>query len=195
MVTLSPAILWLFRRSEPRETEALFFKKILYVIPSLVVGGISSVNLSVNGGLLSEWLIPAFVVLAAAFIAPTIGCMRAYSTIILVIGIGLCAEGLILRESRYTSNPQVTAGASAAHSKAILSTIRNELEEQTLPSVESPRPLNELVGREIPCIGSMRVMTQWHTPVTRLFRIERCPQKIWVVGHDGTTPQLEMQSL
>lgn len=195
MVAFSSVMLWLFRRSKPRAIEGQFFKKILYVVPFLFVGGIASASLSVNGGLLSEWAIPAFVVLAAAFIAPTIEFMRAYSAILFVICIGLCAEGLILRESGYTSNPHVTAGSSAAHSNAILRTIRHELEAQTLPAVESPRPLNELLGQEIPCIGSIRVMRQWHTPVTGLLRIERYPQTIWVIGVDGTTPQLELRSL
>jgi hypothetical protein len=195
IVALSPIFLWMYGRAAHKPIEPAFFKNILYVIPFLIVSCISFAFLSIHGGPASEWAIPTFVIIAAALIAPSPSSMRAYSICIFLICIALCGQGLWLRENGYTSDPAMTTNAGNASSRAILNSIRTKIEKQQLAADDLPKPLSELTDQEIPKVETLRLVTEWHTPITGLFKITRDKENIWVTGLNGSSPQLETKPL
>lgn len=195
MVALSPVTLWLMRRAHRRTTPPASIKNIVYALPFLIVGGILSAMLSINGTPTSEWVVPTFVIVAAAFIAPSPKSMRTFSIVLFFVCIALCIDGLWLRSSGYTSDPARTASYSAAISRTTLNSVRDKVQKQQWPPVDAPKPLSELVDQQIPNVECVHVVTEWHTPITGLFKINRDEQRIWVTGMNGAIPQLETRPL
>ena len=191
IVLLSPLVLFFSRPSGTSANRQMVIEKIVYVIPFLIIGALFSAFLSINGTPLAEWVIPAFVVLAAAIIAPSVSSMRRLSIVVLVLCIALCVEGLWLRESGYTSNPELTLRSNRARSRAVLNSVRETASRQQLLPEDMPKPLNELLRQDIPTVESVDIVSEWHTLITGLFRIKTREQVIWVVGIDGEVPRLE----
>ncbi len=195
IVGFSPLIVWRIGKSVRKGAPPSFIRNLAYAVPFLIIGGIFSSVLSTNGAPLSEWAIPTFVVLAAAFIAPTTSSIRVFAAVVFFICIGLCIEGITLRNSGYTSNPAMTASSSAARSKTILSSVRSKIEKQEMHLLNGPVLLKELVDQEVPTIESLHVTIEWHTPITGLFRIVPQQQEIWIMGLEGTVPRLEAKPI
>jgi len=191
LVAFSPVILWFMRHAKRDAAPPTLLNNLMYTVPFLLVGTIVSAILSVNGSPLAEWSIPTFAIIAVAFFAPSVSFMRTFSIVMFFVCLALCADGLWLRESNYTSSPAQTASSSSAVSHAILRNVGDKVGKLNLPPVDSPRPLDELVDLTIPNVESMTFAAEWHTPITGLFRIQRSEQKIWIVGMNGVAPQLE----
>lgn len=191
LVGLSPAVLWAQRPRGGLSESAALIPRLAYLAPFLIVGVICSLLLCVHGVPLAEWALPTFAIIAAAFIAPSARSMRWFSIVLFVICIGLCADGLWLRGTDYTSSPSGTAGISAAVYKARLSSVREQVKKRQLPAPQQPTPVQNLFDEPLPSLESVRVVTEWHTPITGLFRINRGQQEIWLTGMDGDIPQLE----
>jgi len=191
IVLLSPVVLFFSRPAGNGEARPILIEKIVYVIPFVIIGGLFSAFLSINGTPIAEWLIPAFVILAAAIIAPSVSSMRRLSIVVLFLCIALCVEGLWLRESGYTSSPELTLRSNGARSRAVLNSVRETTSRHQLVPEELPRPLNELLGRDVPNVESVEIVTEWHTFITGLLKIMTREQTIWVVGIDGDVPRLE----
>jgi len=165
------------------------------VAPVLAVGVLSCLLLNVHGAPLGEWLIPALstMVVAAYVSDPRIRtriCWACFG-----VALFLFLDFILITQRGYTAEPERMMTIANAKNSGMVSRARRVLQDRALENGSVPvgkieRDVNgNLLPFEIPVFVRL-----WHTPWTRLFRIDTYDGIAWSTGEvvDGK-PVIEIR--
>jgi hypothetical protein len=153
------------------------------VAPVLAWGGFTQMLLNMNGRPLGEWVFPATATAVLAACVPNrrvrfIGCAGCFATALMLSG-----EFMVLIQSGYTTEASALKAMTFVANAVTVSRARAVVEARTVTEGAIPvgkierdlddRPLETKVAS---------LVRLWHTPWTRLQRIEWEEGSLWSTG-------------
>lgn len=163
-----------------------FWSVLLAFLPFWLIGITGSLLLSINGVPTVEWIVPGVAVLLLGFFCKSDAVFTSARWGLLAASVLLCVNFLVQTTRDYTASPERTRGAAAAYERAELLSLRKQLDEQA----GGERPAGE-VGK----LTVRKPVAEWHTPLTRLHRIERTPAVVWFPGGKVGEAELQVKAL
>lgn len=149
------------------------WKVLLFALPAWLLGVTSMLVLSANGVPAIEWGLPLICILILG-----IGCksergFTSATTGLTSLALLLCVNFFVLTSRGYTAvdRSQMTANF-------LKRSIKSEAED--LRKRHAPDEI--LPSKKVASTQRMTFHREWHTPVTRLYRIEKQPVAVWYPG-------------
>ncbi|MGC1275950.1 MAG: hypothetical protein WBC44_19770 [Planctomycetaceae bacterium] len=173
------------RPGRPRRTLGTI---LLAVLPFWLIGITGSLLLSVNGVPTVEWILPAIAVLLIGIACKSQALFTFSRWLLPVVTVLLCVNFLALTSRGYTAAPKKTVGAYAAVMRARVQNEMKTFREQYPPDATlPPGPIRKVIVHS--------AESEWHTPLTRLHRLERTPSVVWYPGGkvDEAAEKLEIK--
>jgi len=155
------------------------------VSPFLLVGMGSRLLLSATGVPIVEWLLPATSVLVLGLFWNSRRGFEVVRWSMILVAVALCVNFTELAHGRYTASPESTKRIAAARQRAMLDLAANSLHRTFGPEVMLPAgPISEILDSgEFTSVDAIPlVQHEWHTPVTRLYRVVPRKTSIWCPG-------------
>lgn len=150
------------------------------LLPFLLIGSLSLMTLSIGGKPILEWLIPMLGVFAAGVWCRSDVIFQSVRWSFPVVSSALCLNFLMLIQGDYTANPTFQVRFNRTRETIGL--------KQAAKHIQPNAPAGPIgtVERRLP-------VPEWHTPITRMYRIERQEATIWSPGGPDAEKHLEVR--
>lgn len=156
------------RQSRPLRTILVAF------LPFLLIAVVCSLLLRLDRPLV-EWIAPGIAMLLIGLFCRSDALFAFARQALPLVAVLLCLNFLALTDGGYTNIPKVTIALSTSRLRAGLDSMAKRLRDQH--PTDALLPPGE--------IGTLTVATpvrEWHTTLTRLWRVEEKPATVWYPG-------------
>ena len=172
-------------QTRDRSNRALF-EVLIGITPVIMLGVITSMLLRINGTPTVEWALPAICILLLGMFGNS---KRDYNRVLILMycfSLMLCLNFLILTHNDYTSDPERTIAVYDTQKFVLLRKAKNALirkKRLDINLIEAPvsRHIDNMNVDEY-CIKSTTTVKEWHSFITRLYRVSRTDNIIWHRG-------------
>jgi hypothetical protein len=156
---------------------------VLAVGPFLVIGVLCSLLLSAYGAPFPQWTIPALATLALGLFCRSERAFRYATYAFLIATVALCWTFGGLISSEFTADPGRTLNLEGAIQWRAIKAASRELGK--LSGVFPEGPVSGILqDRRYDTVQRPMVESQWHTPLTGLYRVCRDKGYLWYPGGD-----------
>jgi hypothetical protein len=166
------------RRSLPRI--------VLSLVPFFIVALCCASLLSINGAPTIEWALPTAAVIVVNLIHPPRCLFRIIYWFLLGMCLSLCISFIFLVQvqEEFTTNPALVEQISSLRERIAKQEGRAALQKlYGLEVVFEPAPVWKLLNdANVRNIEVLTVDEEWHTLLTRLYRVSRKPGLLWYPG-------------
>ncbi len=155
------------------------------IVPMIVVGVLCTLVLNANGTPKAEWIIPTLAILIVGLFCRSEKLFRVVRWGMVVLSVALCVNFLnIVQSGDYTASPEGVAQRSKLRERIALRKAASVIENRFDGKAVLPeQPVAELLRS--PTIGEIdtpEVAEEWHTPLTRIYKMNHVKSKIWYPG-------------
>lgn len=177
---LLPLAVLFWSRGWPRMT---VIRWLCHLAPVLLLGAVAGQLLNARGSPVSEWAFPALATMLLATFVPSARIRTIVCGFCLVAALVLCWNFVEVTQSDYTAEPTITGPLSQIANAAAISRARAVLEAREANAGELPVGRIEQDLKGAPIEPKLPVLVSlWHTPWTRLKRIDWEQAEIWSTG-------------
>lgn len=164
-------------------------KLLLAVSPFVVIGGLCGLLMSATGVPVVEWALPALAVLVVGLICRSDRFFNGMRWAMLVVAAILCVNFTGLVHGSFTAEPSYSERESKSRQRVVLTAAGKALRESYPPQTVLPEgPVSEILDDpQFNVVDVFVFEPQWHTPLTRLYRIKRNRASLWYPGGDVAT--------
>ncbi len=157
---------------------------LLAVSPFAPIGLACCLLLTTTGTPLIEWAFPAVATLLLGVFCKSDRIFAGARLVMLAAAVGLCASFLFLVRHDYTADPTRSSLLAKALEKSSIQVAGAALRKQFDGRPNVPEgPVGKILG--VPRLDTIEVVSlerQWHTPLTRLYRVRRVHEVLWCPG-------------
>lgn len=148
-------------------------KVLLPIAPIIALAVLCQFLLAAGGVPLLEWLLPMIAVLVVGFFCRSESLFRTARRSLFLLAVALCVNFLVLVQvGGYTAAPGLTDRVSRM----------TALNEAASRLRESYKPGDVLPAGPLEPVEHLEPRPEWHTPLTRIHRLERTKAVIWYPG-------------
>lgn len=160
-------------------------RRVLYAAaPLFALGLVSSMLMSVGGVPLTEWALPVALVLCVGIFCKSERLLTIAAVTMFLAAIALTGSFLYLTTHGYTAAPDRSLNHARIRQKAQILAAGGALRKRFSADAElRPGPVASLLEdprfNEVEVVHAERL---WHTPITRLYRVQRDRETLWCPG-------------
>ena len=158
---------------------------LVSALPFLGLGVLSGLLLSSKGVPLIEWVLPMIAVLIAG-----VGCRsdKAFNGLrwgLFGLAVALWLNfGFLVGGGGFTANPDFTRAIATSMRKNEVNAAGEAMRAKFAPDADYPAgPVGEILADpRFDAVDSLTARSEWHTPLTRLYREDRAKAPLWYPG-------------
>ena len=179
LITTIVAVAW-GRGGAPRSVRAVFG----IVIPFLILGIACALLMSATGAPVIEWAFPALAVLIIGLSRPSDRVFTWLPRVIFLAALVLCVNFTHLVHGEFTAAPGFSRAINNSQQRSVLGAAGAALRSRFPAQEVLPKqPLVKLIpDARLTSVEIDSVEREWHTPVTRLYRVHRAEGTLWYPG-------------
>lgn len=152
--------------------------------PLFALGLVSSLLMSLDGIPLTEWVLPTVVLLCVGVLCKSERRFTSAAVTMFIAATALTGSFLYLISHGYTAAPDRSLSVARVRQKAKIQAAGGALRNRFSADAElRPGPVAWLLGdpgfNEVEVVRAERL---WHTPITRLYRLQRDRKTLWCPG-------------
>lgn len=159
---------------------------LVSVLPFLGLGVLSALLGSAKGAPTIEWILPAIAVLVAGTCCRSDKAFNGLRWGLTGLAFALWLNFIFLVNGGggFTARPSHTLAIGAMIRNAEVKAAGEALREKLAPGVDYPAgPVDEILDDpRFGAVDSLDVRSEWHTPLTRLYREDRVKVPLWYPG-------------